>query len=410
MKGIKNLNQILTLEGVAKKNGRHPKREDLSIIEDGAIVFNKDEILWIGKTESIPLEYQEVSFLDGSNRILTPEIVDSHTHLVFGGDRSWEYGMRLDGADYQDIAKAGGGILSTMRMTNELSEDELYELAIERVQKIHSYGVGTIEVKTGYGLTIESELRCARVIKRLKEKFNPKIKIFSTFMPAHAVPKQYKSVKEYMDQVVYPATEKALAEGLLDAVDIFHEVGYFDNAITEEFLNWATEKGLPIKMHVDEFNDNGGASLAAKFKALSCDHLLCVGDKGLEDLKESETVATILPGTGFFLGKPQAPARKLIDSGARLAIASDYNPGSCHCDNLLLISSLAAPHMNLSLAELWSGITYNAAGALGLDNQGSLLVGKSPRFSVFQAKILDEITYNWGVNKADPDLITQVYS
>lgn len=408
MKGIKNLNQIVTLEGALKKEGRRVNREDLSPLEQGAVVFDSNEILWVGESKLIPKEYQNIEWVDGSNHILTPEVVDSHTHLVFGGNRAWEYGMRLDGADYQEIGRSGGGILSTMRMTNEASFEELFESASQRIEKINSYGVGTIEIKTGYGLNIEKELECARVIKKLKEKFSPRVQIFSTFMPAHAVPKDFSSVKEYMDKIVYPSTEKAFQENLFDAVDIFHEEGYFDNQTTEEFLSWCQQRGIAIKMHVDEFNDNGGARLAHQYQALSADHLLCVGEDGLKALSGSNTVASILPGTGFFLGKPQAPARKIIDSGARLSIASDYNPGSCHCDNLILISSLAAPQLKLTLSEVWVGITLNAAAALGLENQGAIVKGKKPRFSLWKAKIVDEITYNWGHSLADTELLTQV--
>ncbi len=410
MKGIKNLSQIITLEGVHKKGGRRPLRGDLCIIENGSIVFDEDKILWVGSQKNIPKEYENIPFIDGSGHILTPEVVDSHTHLVFGGNRAREYGMRLDGADYQEIANAGGGILSSMKMTNEASFNELFESAKERIKKIHSYGVGTIEIKSGYGLNIEKEIECSRVIKKLKEFFSPQIQIFSTFMPAHAIPKTWSSPQKYMEDVVYPATEQAAKEKLFDAIDIFHEEGYFGSKITKEYLEWCQSKDFAIKMHVDEFNDNGGAEMAHNYKALSADHLLCVGKRGIKALSKSDTIATILPGTGFFLGKNQAPAKELIEQGAKLSIASDYNPGSCHCDNLILIASLAAPQLKLNLAEVWTGITYNAAASLGLTKQGVLVKGFRPRFSLFRAKIIDEITYNWGHNLANSDLLAQAFS
>lgn len=404
MRGIKYLSQIVSLEGAYKKNGRCPQRDDLSIIEDGAIIFDDSKILWVGKTSKIPDEFAGASFKNGQGHTLTPEIVDSHTHLVFGGNRSKEYSMRLDGADYQAIAQAGGGILSTMKSTNIETEEELFKKACERVERLASYGVGTIEIKSGYGLNIDKEVQCAKVISRLKKKFEPNVQIFNTFMPAHAIPKEYRDGKHYLDEVVYPAFEKVLPLNIIDAADIFFEEGYFSKKDTEEFFNFCKQNAIPIKVHADEFNDNGGAELAVKFNALSCDHLLRTGERGIKALADSETVATILPGTGFFLGKPQADARKLINQGAKLAIASDYNPGSCHCDNVILVASIAAPNLKLSLAEIWTALTLNAAHALGLREQGAIVKGLKPRFSLFKTPQVDEITYNWGRNLAIKDL------
>ena len=208
MQGIKNLSQIVTLSGVYKKNGRNPKQEDLGLINNGAIVYDDNKILWVGESTQVPTEYTGIDFKDGTGHTLTPEIVDSHTHIVFGGNRSNEYSMRLNGADYQEIANAGGGILSTMKSTNENDEDKLFCMAKERVKRLQSYGIGTIEIKTGYGLNVEKELECARVIKRLKDFFEPRVKIFCTFMPAHAVPQNFNSGGEYLEKVVYPAFEK----------------------------------------------------------------------------------------------------------------------------------------------------------------------------------------------------------
>ena len=339
---------------------------------------------------------------DGHGHVLTPEIVDSHTHLVFGGNRSKEYSMRLNGADYEAIAKAGGGILSTMKQTNEASRDELFSIAKKRIERIHSYGIGTIEIKSGYGLNIQKEIECAEIINDLKIEFKNNVQIFNTFMPAHAIPTGFANGREYLEKIVYPSIDQVHKKNIIDAVDIFFEEGYFNKEDTEQFFKFCQDLNLPLKVHADEFNDNGGASLACEYKALSCDHLLRTGSKGIESLSKSNTVATILPGTGFFLGKDQADARKLIDKGAKLSIASDFNPGSCHCDNLVLISSLAAPTLKLSLAEIWCGITLNAAHSLGLREQGAILQGLKPRFSLFKVGQVDEITYNWGRNFSVP--------
>lgn len=404
MKGIKNLSQILTLSSAWKKDGRKPRNEDLGVIENGTIVFDDNEILWVGPTTDIPPSFSHVQFKDGSGHCLTPEIVDSHTHVIFGGNRAAEYSMRLNGADYQAIANAGGGILSTMTQTNALNKEQLFEISKERIERISNYGVGTIEIKTGYGLNIDKEIECAEVINELKKHFSSRVQIFSTFMPAHAIPKGYKSGFDYLNDVVYPAFEKVLPLGIIDAADIFFEQGYFNLQETEEFFKFCQKNKIPIKVHADEFNDNGGAKLACQYNALSCDHLLKTGSEGINHLKSSQTVATILPGTGFFLGKPQANARELIDQGAKVAIASDYNPGSCHCDNVLLIASLAAPTLRLSLAEVWVALTLNASHALGLKDQGALIKGLKPRFSLFKVTQVDEITYNWGRNFFVSDL------
>jgi imidazolonepropionase len=400
MKGFNNISQLVTLAGVHNKDGRKLAEDDLSIIEDGAILFDHDEIVWVGKTKEVPGEYKDFNFKCGKGLTITPEVVDSHTHLVFGGNRAREYSMRLNGADYQKIAEAGGGILSTMKQTNESSAEELFHLAKDRVERICSYGVGTIEVKTGYGLNIDKEIECAKVIKRLKEHFTPSVNIVSTFMPAHAIPKGFSNGQEYLRDVVYPAFERALKLDLFDCADIFFEEGYFNKNDTEEFFKYCQKNSIPIKVHADEFNDNGGAILACEYNAISCDHLLRTGSDGIRALSQSKTVATILPGTGFFLGKPQANARDLLDNGAKLAMASDYNPGSCHCDNLLMIAAIAAPTLKITLVELWASITYNAAHALNLTNQGAIVPGMKPRFSFFQVPQVDEITYNWGRNFA----------
>jgi len=393
-----NFNQIITLAEAFKKDGRNLLPEDLSIIENGAIVFDQDQIIWVGSSNSIPKEYKSLKTTDCKGKILTPEIIDSHTHLVFAGNRAFEYSMRLNGAGYQDIADAGGGILSTMQNTITASFDELFEEAIKRVERIHSYGIGTIEIKSGYGLTLESEKKISRVIHKLKEHFSGKVTILNTFLAAHAVPGGFDNSREYIDKVVLPLMNELAHEDIIDFVDIFHEKGYFDIEDSRYLFGKASELKLKIKIHADEFNDNKGAVLATEFKAISADHLLCTTDDGIKALAKSDTVATLLPGTAYFLGKPLANAKALLDAGCKVAIASDYNPGSCHCDNLLLIASVCAKTMGFNIAQLWSAITLNASHALDLKDQGVLVEGMLPRFSIFECNSVDEITYSWGRN------------
>lgn len=400
MNCLKNFEQIITLKESYNKDGRNLMPSDLGIIQNGSIVFDDEQVHWVGPDAKIPSEYKNIPSKDMSSHILTPEIVDSHTHLVFAGDRSFEYSLRLNGADYEEIAKAGGGILSTMENTIAASEESLFADAVQRVERIKSYGVGTIEVKSGYGLTLESERKITKVIQRLKEHFHPEINILNTFLAAHAVPKTFNSSKEYMDEVVFPLLDEFNSKGAIDFVDIFHEEGYFTKEDTLRLFDKAKSYNLKLKIHADEFNDNKGALIASQNSAISADHLLCTTADGIEALAASSTVATLLPGTAFFLGKPLANAKAFLDAGCKVSLASDYNPGSSHCDNLILIASLSAKNMDFNIAQLWSAITLNAAHALDLKDQGALIKGLKPRFSIFNCDSVDKITYSWGRNFA----------
>ncbi len=356
------------------------------------------EILWVGKTDKVPAEYSQIKGLNLKEKTLTPELVDSHTHLIFAGDRSSEYSMRLNGESYENIAKAGGGILSTVKSTNQASRDELFKLACQRIEKIYSYGVGTIEIKSGYGLNFEKEKELSLIINDLKRHFSPKIQIINTFMAAHAIPKEYKKSNDYLRKEVIPLLEELADKKIIDIVDIFHEESYFDSEDTHLLFEVAKKFEIPCKSHADEFKDNDGASLAVKYGCLSCDHLLKTSVSGIKDLSSSPTIATLLPATAFFLGKEQVNARRFLDNGVKVAIASDYNPGSSHYDNLLMIASITAPTYKMNQAELWSAITLNSAHALGLKKQGCLIPGMKSRFSIFNCNSLDKITYSWGVN------------
>ena len=398
---FKNISQLITLSGVAKKDGRRLSPDDLGTIEKGAMVVDSERILWVGEEKALPGEYaRHARKIDLGGRVVLPELVDSHTHVVFAGDRSSEYSMRLNGEDYVEIARRGGGILSTTKGTNEASMAELKKLALERIERICTYGVGTIEIKSGYGLNARREEEITRLIDEIKKELTPRVRIVNTYMAAHAVPPGYDNSSHYLYEVVIPLMIKLAPEGIIDAVDIFHDNGYFDSRDVEALFQEAKKLNVPVKIHADEFRDNGGALLACKFGALSADHLLATGKKGIEALATSSTVATFLPGTGFFLGKKQVDGRKMLDAGVKVAIGSDYNPGSCHCDNVLLLASLAAPQYKMNICELWAAITYNSTHALGLNEQGALVKGLHPRFSLFDTDRIDKITYHWGRNLA----------
>lgn len=399
LKAYTDINEIVTMKSAHKKDGRRLLPEDLSIIKNGAIVFDETKILWVGETSRFPEQYRNISE-SLAGYVLTPEIVDSHTHIVFGGDRAQEYADRLNGTSYEEIAKRGGGILFTMNKTNDASLETLFDSACERIERLHSYGIGTIEIKSGYGLNFEREYEISMLIDKLKKKYLHKIRIFNTYLAAHDVPKNFESSRNYIQEVVIPLLVELAPLKIIDAVDIFHEKNYFNDLDVKELFEKAKELGIARKIHADELNDNGGAELAVQYKALSADHLLKVSQNGIAALAQSKTIATLLPGTAFFLGKPLAPARALLDGGAKVAIASDYNPGSCHCDNVLLVASMAAAQMKINQAELWAGITLNASHALGLTNQGAIIPGLEAKFSLFKTESLSHITYNWGRNFA----------
>ena len=401
IKTFRNFSEIATLSPAQAKDGRNLIPTDLGLIKNASIVYDQDQILWVGPDSEFPGEYTDLIAVDATGKSCVPEIVDSHTHAVFGGDRAHEYSMRLNGASYEEISNAGGGILNSMIGTNDLSRTELLKLAQQRIKTIASYGVGTIEIKSGYGLNFDKEYELTQIIHDLKNIFRPDIQIINTFMAAHAIPKEYASSYLYMKEVVLPLLDRMAEEQIIDCVDIFHEKNYFSDEDVISLFERAKRLNIPVKMHADEFNDNKGAILATKYQALSADHLLATGADGIEALKNSNTVATLLPGTGLFLGKAQANARAFLDAGVKVAIASDYNPGSCHCDNVLMIASLAAPMYKMNMAELWCAITLNASHALGLKDQGALIPGLKPRFTVFNTDSIDRITYNWGKNLAN---------
>lgn len=390
--------ELLTLEGAAKKDGRYLKDTDLSIIKNASLVCSNEKILWIGETKDIPLEFSSLPSIDCKNKIILPELVDCHTHLVFAGNRAREYSMRLNGATYEEIAASGGGILHTTTQTNQSSSQVLSGLAIKRIEKIASYGVGSIEIKSGYGLNFEKEYEISKVIDSLKHQFKNKIQIRNTYMAAHAVPKIFSRSSDYITGTVIPLLEKLAQEKLIDACDIFHEKNYFTDEDVHMLFSKCQELKIPVKMHADELNDNKGAELGVSYNALSCDHLLKINDQGIKCLANSKTVAVLLPGTGFFLGKEQTNARKLCDAGVKVAIASDFNPGSCHYDNLLQLALMSAPSYKLNRAELIAAITINASAALDLTNQGSLIKDYKPRFSIFDCSNLDDLVYRWGEN------------
>lgn len=393
----KHASELLTGRGVRAKDGRRPKEEDLDRIEDGAIVLDekKRRIEWVGPTSKLPRKYLGVRAKDLRGRqAVVPGFVDCHTHLVFAGSRAGEFAERCAGATYQEIAARGGGIMSTVRSTRDASEAELLELAVERVKEAAAYGVRTIEIKSGYGLELEAELKQLRVARKLQKKF-PKMSFQITFLGAHAYPPDISRL-EYLDEVLNRMLPEIAKRKLADACDVFIDDGYYTLGEGREILETARRLGLQIKVHADELANTESASLAAELEALSADHLLKISPQGVEDLARSQTVAVLLPGTAFYLKAPHAPARKLIDAGAAVALSTDFNPGSSMTLHLPAIMTIAALYLGMSRAEIFAAVTYNAAKALGLhSHKGTLEPGLDADVTVLPFRSFEDCYYRF---------------
>jgi imidazolonepropionase len=396
--------ELLTGEGIRNKDGRLIEEHDIGLIDDGALVYSVKsikgrevpaKIQWVGRTVDLPQKYLKARRTDlKRRRALIPGLVDAHTHLVFAGDRSSEFARRCGGATYEEIAREGGGILHTVTATRAATEEQLFKSACLRVREAMGYGIRTIELKSGYGLDHEAELKQLRVAKRLKQEF-PEILFQSTYLGAHAVPKG-RSKAEYIEEIVRKTIPEVASRKLADACDVFIDEGYFTRDEGSRILQAALRAGLQIKVHADELSNTASSELAARLGALSADHLLQISDTGIEALAHSDTTAVILPGTAFYLKAAHAPARRLIERGARVALASDFNPGTCMTLNLPAVMTIAALYLGLGRAELFAAVTYNAACALGFeDRRGTLEPGMDAAFAVLPFERFEELYYRF---------------
>lgn len=342
-------------------------------------------------------EEQEVIDLKG--RMVAPTFVDSHTHLVFAEDRDEEFVMKIKGMDYQSIADAGGGILNSARKLQQMSLEELTERAALRLQEVIQSGTGAIEIKSGYGLTMEAEIKMLQVISRLSDMFPIPIK--ATFLGAHAFPD--KNQEKYMQSMILEMLPEIYSQQLADYIDCFCEDGYYTVEQMSRVLEAGEKFDLRAKVHVNQFNSIGGIEKAIEFGALSVDHLEVLKDEEINLLKDSDTIPVALPGCSFFIRIPYTPARKIIDNGLPLVIASDFNPGSAPSFSLSFANSLAAVYMGLQPEEAFNATTFNAAFALELENEvGSITKGKRANFIVAkEGKNLNSISYNFGVGWID---------
>jgi len=394
-----NAAQVVTCAGPPRAR-KGKEMRDAGILKNTAVAVSNGRIAMIGSASDLRHAYSDAEVIDCRGGVLTPGLVDSHTHAVFGKPRFEEHELRAEGADYMEIAKRGGGIHASVRDFRERSEEDLYSLAVPRVQELASYGTTTLEIKSGYGLTIDDELKALRVIGRLAER--QQMRIVPTWLGAHEIPHEYRtSVErrdEFIDLLINEMLPKVVEQGIARFADAFCEPGVFTIEETRRILEAARKAGLGIKLHADELKPCGGAELAASLNAASADHLAAISPSGIEALARSDTVATLLPGTMLFLGKAkQAPARALIDAGAAVALATDFNPGTSPTVNFPLMLTLGVSQLRMSLGESLIAATVNGAAALELAGEvGQIAPGFAADLALFAIGDVRELPYWYG--------------
>lgn len=358
------------------------------------LVVEQGTIRWLGAAGHLPATYAHLPRHDGGNALLSPGLVDCHTHLVYGGQRAHEFAMRLAGASYEEVARAGGGIVSTVVATRESDEDRLFALAAPRLQALLAEGVCAIEIKSGYGLSLEHERKQLRVARRLGQAFG--VTVRTTFLGAHALPPEYSGRSQaYIDLVCQDMLPALATEGLVDAVDVFCERIGFSLAETEQVFQAAQALGLPVKLHAEQLSNMGGAALAARYRALSCDHIEHLSAEGIAAMQAAGTVAVLLPGAYYTLRDTHLPPiEALREAGIPMAVSTDHNPGTSPALSLLLMANMACTLFRLTVAEALDGITRHAAKALGLqDTHGALGVGRPANFVLWQLHDPAELVY-----------------
>ncbi|MBT3207875.1 MAG: imidazolonepropionase [Bacteroidetes bacterium] len=377
---IINIKELINTEKQSRLKVCGKDMANLSTIKNAYLLIENEKIADFGSMEEIDINQFEgnsdVEIIDAKNRMVFPSYCDSHTHLVYSGSREIEYGDKIRGLSYEEIAKRGGGILNSAKLLHNTSEDSLYEQALGRIDEIIKLGTGAVEIKSGYGLNTEDELKMLRVIKRLKE--NTEITIKSTFLGAHSIPAEYRgNQSEYVDLVINEMIPQVAAEDLADYIDVFCDKGFFTVEETDRILLAGMKYGMRPKIHANELNYSGGIQIGVKYNALSVDHLEFTGDAEIEALLNSETMPTLLPGAAFFLGMIDPPVRKMIDAGLPIALASDYNPGSSPSGNMKFIMSLACIKLRMLPEEAINACTINSAYAMGLsETHGSIAKNK----------------------------------
>ncbi|MGB2492408.1 MAG: imidazolonepropionase [Candidatus Puniceispirillum sp.] len=371
---------------------------DYSLIEDGYLSVEDDIIIGLGSMSSMPKASPDTNVINAEGRLLTPAFIDCHTHIVHGGHRANEFELRLNGASYADVAKAGGGIVSTVTATRNMSENELVATALPRVDALLSEGVSLIEIKSGYGLDVGTELKMLRAARAITD-LRP-VRIVTSFLGAHALPHEYKDdANRYIDDICIPAMQKGHADGLIDAVDGFCENIAFNVEQIDRVFAAATALGLPVKLHAEQLSRSGGALLAARYKALSVDHVEYTNEEDAQALGASGTVAVLLPGAFYTLRETQQPPIDLFrQNDVPMALATDANPGSSPLTSLLLAMNMGCTLFRMTPAEALAGVTRNAAKALGLHDTGILRTGLRADLALWNVTHPAELSYRVGFN------------
>lgn len=398
IKNIKGLFQVG--EGLPKyKKGKQMDKDDM--IENAFLAIEDGKIVGYGKMEDWGgiTDWRGLEVIDADGRYVLPAFCDSHTHAVFATTRESEFEDRIKGLSYEEIALKGGGILNSAQKLQGMTEDQLYDQAIDRIQKLAKYGTGAIEIKSGYGLSVDAELKMLRVIKRLKE--NSPLTIKATFLGAHAFPKEFKeNHRGYLDLIIHEMLPIIAKENLADFIDCFCERNYFSVAEMEELLEAGKKFGLQPKVHVNQFSVMGGIEAAVKFNARSVDHLEELSEEDIRVLSGSECMPTLLPGCSFFLSIPYGKARELMNADLPVALASDFNPGSAPSGNMQLVTSFACVKQRMTPIEALNAVTINSAYAMGLEStHGSISLGKVANIIITEPmESLARIPYSFGSN------------
>ncbi len=368
------------------------------LIENAAVAIKDNKIAWAGSSNDLPDRYEDLPKTSLEGRLVTPALIDCHTHIIFGGDRAAEFEMRLNGASYEEVARSGGGIVSTVTATRKASQKELVQAALPRVDAMLAEGVTTIEVKSGYGLDVETELTMLRAAREIENHRN--VRIITSFLGAHAIPEDYKTHSDaYIDEICIPALKAAYKEGLVDAVDGFCEgIAFSPDQIKRVFVA-ARRLNLPVKLHAEQLSNLGGAKLAAEFDALSVDHIEYLDENGVKAISKSGTIAVILPGAFYTLRETQMPPIELLrNHKVPMALATDCNPGSSPMTSLLLAMNMGCTLFRMTPFEALKGVTINAAKALGLEDCGSIEIGKRAELAVWDIRHPAELSYRIGFN------------
>ena len=371
---------------------------DLDIIENVSIAIEGNKISWLGQSSNLPKEYIEYKSINLEGRVVTPGLIDCHTHLVYAGDRSKEFDMRLNGKTYKQIAEAGGGIVSTVKETRLASELDLLNASLQRIDDMIECGVTTVEIKSGYGLDIETECKMLRVAREIENKRDIRIK--TSFLGSHAIPLEYKNARnDYIQDVCIKALERAYKEGLVDAVDGFCENIALTSDEIEYVFNFSRKLNLPVKLHAEQLSNSGGIKLASKYNALSMDHIEYADESDVQAMSSSGSVAVILPGAFYSLNEKQKPPIELLKKyNVPIAIATDCNPGSSPMTSLLLSMNMASTLFSITPQMNIMGVTSNAAKALGLNNVGKIAEGMIADLAIWSINHPSELSYRIGVN------------